>query len=134
MSSLADELLGDLEDDEPVQEEEERAEEPKFKVPNLPGPKSSLKRKAKNEDEDEDMSDGVGDEDDGAQGGLVLEGGVKPAEELDEEDVNEMELGAVKDVRSVAKLEGSRRMTDILKVCCPRYLIYQSNRSFTLGN
>ncbi len=48
--------------------------------------------------------------------GMVLEGGVKPAEELDVEEVQRMELGAVDDVRKVARLEGSRRMTEILSV------------------
>ena len=112
MSSLADEFLDDigtLSDEDPVAKEEEEFE---FKVPTLPGP-GSLKRKLKEEDEDEDMSDG---EDMEGKGGLVLEGGIKPPEELGEAEANEMQLGAVKDVRSVAKLEGSRRMTDILKV------------------
>ncbi|ETW84547.1 hypothetical protein HETIRDRAFT_473222 [Heterobasidion irregulare TC 32-1] len=48
-------------------------------------------------------------------GGLVLEGGVKPAEELDAEEVQRMELGGIDDVTKVAKLEGSKRMADILK-------------------
>ncbi|KAF9519195.1 hypothetical protein BS47DRAFT_1370810 [Hydnum rufescens UP504] len=112
MSSLADELLddlGSLSDDEPVVKGEDQ---PKFKVPTLPGP-GSLKRKLNvGEEEDEDMSDG---EDMEGKGGLVLEGGIKPPEELDQAEANEMQLGTVRDVRSVAKLEGSRRMTDILK-------------------
>lgn len=68
------------------------------------------------------MSDGEGgdmdaeDESTEMKGGLVLEGGVKPADELDAEDVQKMELGGVEDVRKVAKLEGSKRMTDIIKV------------------
>ncbi|KAJ8515989.1 hypothetical protein ONZ45_g6679 [Pleurotus djamor] len=48
-------------------------------------------------------------------GGLVLEGGIRPADELDAEDVQQMELGGVEDVTSIAKLETSKRMTDILK-------------------
>lgn len=114
MSSLADELLDDLDDfggDEP---EEEPEPEKTFKLPGLPA-SAGLKRKHQG-DEDEDMSDGEGDEGDG-KGGLVLEGGIKPADELDQADVDEMELGAVTDVRSVAKLEGSKRMTEVLKVC-----------------
>lgn len=112
MSSLADELLDDF--DALSGGEDEQAEEKqksKFKLPGAPA--STLKRKHEDEDEDENMSDG--DEGDG-KGGLVLEGGVKPAEELDQADVDEMELGAVSDVRNVAKLEGSKRMKDILKV------------------
>lgn len=65
------------------------------------------------DDEGEGMK---GDGDDEMKGGLVLEGGVKPADELDAEDVQKMELGGVEDVRKVAKLEGSKRMTDIIKV------------------
>ncbi|KIM90992.1 hypothetical protein PILCRDRAFT_59417 [Piloderma croceum F 1598] len=48
-------------------------------------------------------------------GGLVLEGGIKPADELDAEDVQQMELGGIEDVRKIAKLDGSKRMNDILK-------------------
>ena len=111
MSSLADDLLSELnglsDDDEPIQKEDEPS---MFKVPALPGPSASKKRKV----EDDEMLDA--ELDDASKGGLVLEGGVKPSDELDESDVNEMELGAVKDVKSVAKLEGSRRMTDIIKV------------------
>jgi hypothetical protein len=52
---------------------------------------------------------------------LILEGGVKPAEELDAEEVQRMELGTVDDVRKVARLEGSRRMTEILSVWFPHF-------------
>lgn len=114
MSSLADELLDDL-DGLSGGEEEPAEEEKSFKLPGLPA-STILKRKHSEEnDEDENMSDGDNDDDDNA-GGLVLEGGVKPSEELDQSAVDEMELGAVTDVRSVAKLEGSKRMTEILKV------------------
>ena len=51
-----------------------------------------------------------------AVGSLVLDGGIKPAEELDAEEVQRMELGKVEDVRKVAKLYGSKRMNDIVKV------------------
>ena len=63
--------------------------------------------------------DGEGEADGETQGtaGMVLEGGVKPAEELDAEEVQRMELGAVDDVRKVARLEGSRRMSEVLSVC-----------------
>lgn len=115
MSSLADELLDDLDDFGAEEPEEEPEPEKTFKLPGLPA-SAGLKRKHGG-DEDEEMSDG-GDDDEGDEnGGLVLEGGVKPADELDQADVDEMELGAVTDVRSVAKLEGSKRMTEILKVC-----------------
>ncbi|KAF8138163.1 hypothetical protein EV363DRAFT_1313300 [Boletus edulis] len=68
------------------------------------------------------MSEGSGEAEEeedvaaeGPGGGLVLEGGVKPAEELDAEDVQQMDLGAIEDVSSIAKLEGSKKMSDILK-------------------
>lgn len=120
MSGLADELLADLEglsegeedykDDEPEQGQA--------------GPSTSngagLKRKAPG-DEDDEMSEGddeaeTAEDGKGEVGSLVLDGGVKPAEELDAEEVQRMELGNVEDVRKVAKLYGSKRMNDILKV------------------
>lgn len=118
MSGLADELLADLEG---LSGDEEELE---------PGPSNGIKRKAPDDDA---MSDKSEDEDDesGAQeamgadgkpiqvGGLVLEGGVKPADELDAEDVQRMELGAIQDVTKIAKLEGSKRMNDILTVRSP---------------
>ena len=119
MSALADELLADLEglsegeEDYPEEAPTDQAEA---------GPSNGLKRKAPaDEDEDEVMSEGEGEEggEDSkkAVGSLVLEGGIKPAEELDAEEVQRMELGGVEDVRKVAKLYGSKRMNDILKVC-----------------
>ncbi|KAL5488240.1 PRP31 [Sanghuangporus weigelae] len=69
-------------------------------------------------DEDADMAEASNDVEMGNEGestGLVLEGGVKPAAELDVEEVQRMELRGVEDVRKVAKLEGTKRMNDILK-------------------
>ena len=132
MSGLADELLADLEGlsgDEIIEEEDTQS-----------APSNALKRKAQGADPDEAMSDEDEDEDnedetnaqqakgpDGKSvqvGGLVLEGGIKPADELDAEDVQRMELGAIEDVSKVAKLEGTKRMNDILKV---RFVVYRSN-------
>lgn len=99
MSGLADELLVDLEglDD------------------NDDGHHQSLKRKVDMSDVSSD--DGEPDPSNGIEiGSLVLEGGVKPADELDVEDVQRMELRAVEDVSKIAKLEGSKRMADILSV------------------
>lgn len=119
MSALADELLADLEglsegEEEYKDDEQEQEQQPQA------GPSNGVKRKAPaEEDEDEDMSEG--DEEAGGEdakkavGSLVLEGGVKPAEELDAEEVQRMELGNVEDVRKIAKLYGSKRMNDILK-------------------
>ncbi|OCH95969.1 Nop domain-containing protein [Obba rivulosa] len=116
MSALADELLADLENlsegDEDQEQEQDQDQESQ-----QAGSSNGLKRKAT--DEDEEMSDvegaGEGAEDEKEVGGLVLEGGIRPAEELDAEEVQRMELGGVEDVRKIAKLEGSKRMNDILK-------------------
>ena len=120
MSATADDLLADLDD---LDDSGENYEE---EVPDIGQPSSStagVKRKAS--DEDEEMSDLESDEDlkdthngaeEGAVGGLVLEGGIKPAAELDAEEVQRMELGGIEDVTKVTKLEGSKRMADILNV------------------
>lgn len=113
MSGLADELLADL--DGISDDDVERDASP---VPPAAGPSNGRKRKAEG-DADADMSeDGEEDEQgtEGATAGMVLAGGVRPAEELDAEDVQQMELGGIADVTSIAKLEGTKRMTDILKV------------------
>lgn len=110
MSGLADELLADLDGfsdggDEYPEEEVAR-----------PSAAAGVKRKA-TDDPDAEMSDLEEEaESDADQQGLVLEGGVKPADELDAEEVQRMELGAVDDVSKVAKLYGSKKMADILKV------------------
>lgn len=129
MSGLADELLADLDDLSGDENEEYPDEEPSASSSNANnvGASSSTstvgqKRKAEEElaelhedaDEDEEMGE---DEAQGKEiGSLVLEGGVKPADELDLEDVQQMELGSIEDVTKIAKLEGSKRMSDILKV------------------
>lgn len=82
----------------------------------MPPPPIPLKRKAEVMEADEELSDVDNESEDEGPVGLVLEGGVKPAEELDAEDVQQMELGTVEDVSKVAKLYGSKRMTEILKV------------------
>ncbi|KAJ8495901.1 hypothetical protein ONZ45_g12669 [Pleurotus djamor] len=116
MSGLADELLADLDglsDDGDYQQEDAPAEP----QPSASTSTSGLKRKAE-DDAEADMSDVEVEGDEQAQtdiGGLVLEGGIRPADELDAEDVQQMELGGVEDVTSIAKLETSKRMTDILK-------------------
>ncbi|KAF8558986.1 Nop domain-containing protein [Imleria badia] len=118
MSGLADELLADLDglSDNGSADYEENQDAP---APTTSSAPNGLKRKAEG---DLDMSEGEGEaveEEDVAGessgGGLVLEGGVKPAEELDAEDVQQMDLGAIEDVGSIAKLEGSKKMSDILK-------------------
>ena len=113
MSALADELMADLDglSDAGDDYNDEELEKPESS--------SRLKRKATTDPDDVMFNDGEGVTDGETEGtaGMVLEGGVKPAEELDAEEVQRMELSAVDDVRKVARLEGSRRMSEILSVC-----------------
>ncbi|GLB33641.1 putative nop domain-containing protein [Lyophyllum shimeji] len=117
MTTLGDELLADLEglSDEEHEEYQDEAASAAASTSTTNG----LKRKAPDSDlhmsdlEDEEGAEAE-DEDQKEIGGLVLEGGVKPAEELDAEDVQQMELGGIADVTKVAKLEGSKKMIDIL--------------------
>jgi U4/U6 small nuclear ribonucleoprotein PRP31 len=108
MSGLANELLADLDDLNDSGDEY---------APDT----NTLKRKATSDPGQELDADMYADEDGGegeeeSSATLVLEGGVKPADELDVEDVQQMELGSIEDVSTIAKLEGSKRMADILKV------------------
>lgn len=115
MSGLADELLADLEG---FSDEGEGYEEEVGPSTSNDAAQVGTKRKAA-EEPDEDMSDEEEEEGEGEgeqQAGLVLEGGVRPADELDVDDVQQMKLGSVEDVTKIAKLYGSKRMNDILKV------------------
>ena len=118
MSALADELMADLDGLSDAGDDYNDEE------PEQGGPSNGLKRKATADDgamsEDDEENGG---EAEGAAG-MVLEGGVKPAEELDAEEVQRMELGGVDDVRTVARLEGSRRMAEILGVRLLRFWPY----------
>ena len=97
MTTLADEALADLDDLDDLDDVEEDHNEEDASAPQ--------------ESKDVEMAEA------GEGPGLVLEGGVKPAAELDAEEVQKMELGGVEDVRKVAKLEGTKRTSDILRVC-----------------
>ncbi|KAJ7276225.1 hypothetical protein B0H12DRAFT_1174574 [Mycena haematopus] len=115
MSGLADELLADLDG---LSDGEEYTEESQHNPDAAPSTSNGLKRKAENAGSDDEMTDEEGGEgQDGQQeiGGLVLPGGMKPADELDAEDVQQMELSGIEDVSKIAKLDGSKRMTDILQ-------------------
>jgi U4/U6 small nuclear ribonucleoprotein PRP31 len=48
--------------------------------------------------------------------GIVPEGGVRPAEELDEAEVEKADMTGVEDVGKVAKLAGGRKLRDIMAV------------------
>jgi U4/U6 small nuclear ribonucleoprotein PRP31 len=118
MSGLADELLADLDglSDDGEGYNEETQGSPNGSTSN------DLKRKAEANESDEEMAGGDGEAGEEGQeevGGLVLEGGIKPADELHAEDVQQMELSAVEDVTKIAKLVGSKRMVEILKVSSP---------------
>lgn len=125
MSGLADELLADLDglsgDENEDQQSRKSSETPSIPSQAQASSSSGHKRKANPLDSDEDMSEGEGDsegdsgEGDQKMGGMVLDGGVKPADELDAEDVQQMELGSIDDVSKIAKLENSKRMADVLK-------------------
>ncbi|KAL7282195.1 hypothetical protein ACG7TL_003664 [Trametes sanguinea] len=123
MSSLADELLADLEGfsdgEENYEDQEEQPQQQEQQQPEASGSSSAAGAKRKASGSDDEMSDveggDGGEEEEKAVGTLVLEGGVRPAEELDAEEVQRMELSKVDDIRKVAKLEGSKRMIDILK-------------------
>jgi U4/U6 small nuclear ribonucleoprotein PRP31 len=116
MSGLADELLADLEG---FSDEGEGSGEEEVGPSTSNGtPQTGTKRKAA-EGPDEDMSDEEEGGEDGEgeqQVGLVLEGGMRPADELDAEDVQQMALGGIEDVSKIAKLYGTKRMNDILRV------------------
>jgi U4/U6 small nuclear ribonucleoprotein PRP31 len=115
MSGLADELLDDLEG---LSGDDDMEANPKEPLQGAPATARGVKRKANSDDE---LSDPDENEEQGS-GNLVLEGGVRPADELDAEDVQRMEFGGVEDVRDIAKLEGSKRMADILKVTLQQYI------------
>ncbi|KAL1735827.1 hypothetical protein EV714DRAFT_233204 [Schizophyllum commune] len=115
MSGLADDLLNDLEG---LSDDEQHEEEQEMQTEEAAGPSKDLKRKADDAGLDADMSDeegGEGQEESQEDPGFVPTGGIRPAEEFDAEDVQAMELLGVADVTKIAKLEGSKRMNDILK-------------------
>jgi U4/U6 small nuclear ribonucleoprotein PRP31 len=127
MSGLADELLADIDDlSDGGDDKAVPAVQPTTNNTN------GLKRKAT---EDADISEAEGEVEEGegeAEGsaGLVLEGGMKPADELDADDVQQMDLGGIEDVGSIAKLEGSKRMSEILKARTHKCSL--TNRGFEL--
>ncbi|KAG6832954.1 hypothetical protein H0H92_004838 [Tricholoma furcatifolium] len=119
MAPLGDDLLADLEELSDDENQDFEESEPQTTISS--SSTNTLKRKAPDgdlrmSDDEEDEDEESGAADDQEIGGLVLEGGVRPAEELDAEDVQQMELGNVADVTKVAKLEGSKRMADVLNI------------------
>lgn len=144
--SLADSLLADLDGLSDEEEEVSQpqassskptmAAQPSTKGAMLPPPipakalnGSSLKRSslaADLEDDDEDDGDTEMAEEEGdgvklengiSAVGYVPEGGVRPADELEPEEVEKTDLKDVEDVGKVAKLLSGKKLSEILKVC-----------------
>ncbi|KAJ9122068.1 hypothetical protein QFC24_004295 [Naganishia onofrii] len=143
--SLADELLNDLDglsDEEVPQEASTSASGSGLGAMGPPALPTNGKRKADadaNADDDDDEDDeldnalsgnngasGSGAADNGVDGsatmadgtsaaGYVGAGGTRPAEELDREDVEGMDLKDVQDVEAVVKLQKSKKLLDILQ-------------------
>ena len=133
--SLADSLLADLDglsDGEDAPSPQASSSKPsgfgqmlppplplKFKrlAEDLDAEASSSKRvklESNGDDEDEDDVDMVGE--DGMKMGYVPEGGVRPAEELDEATVNQADLTAVEDIAKVSKLFNGQKLKQTLAV------------------
>lgn len=131
MADLADELLRDLEgDDDDVgnySDEEVNAGSPAGPDGAETMSSTTKLHKRKAEDDGGDGTNGMeedGSDDDEDLNGHVKqeevemaipEGGVRPAEELDAEDVAQMQLRNVKDVKSVARLSGTKTFKEVLQ-------------------
>jgi U4/U6 small nuclear ribonucleoprotein PRP31 len=116
MSALADELTADfaeLEDQELDEYDEGEQEDP------------TTINTVVDRDGDAEMSDGEGEDTEITDGPNalnekgVMPGGVQPAEQLDPATVQRMELSSVGDVSKVARLFGSKKMNDVIKVFFP---------------
>ncbi|GAA5835708.1 hypothetical protein JCM3766R1_005828 [Sporobolomyces carnicolor] len=108
MTSLADELMNDLDDLGSGSEPEQEGDEPVVVDRGHAADDSSTVNVKEEEDQDEedDMTKMIG---------VVPEGGVKPADELDEDEVNRMEFGEVDSVESVARLYHGKTLKDVLQ-------------------
>jgi U4/U6 small nuclear ribonucleoprotein PRP31 len=130
MADLADELLRDLEgDDNDVGEyEEEEVDAGSPAGPDGAETMSSVTKLQKRKAEDQDGENGMDEDDEDDEEGTgeghvkqeevemaIPEGGVKPAEELDAEDVAQMQLKNIKDVRSVARLSSTKTFKEVLQ-------------------
>ncbi|GAA5833567.1 hypothetical protein JCM9279_001563 [Rhodotorula babjevae] len=115
MTSLADELMNDLDDlgsGSDVDDELDSA---------MAGPSAATASTSAPQADGGDDDDGeAGDVDEALLGGAagevhVPEGGVRPADEVDPEAVNAMDLAGVAEVGKVARLQGSRTMREVLQ-------------------
>jgi U4/U6 small nuclear ribonucleoprotein PRP31 len=124
--SLADSLLADLDD---LSDDEEQSPQPSSSTagagpsfgPGGPGmmlppplPSKAVKRPAEEMEVDEDEEDLVGEN--GATLGFVPEGGVRPAVELDADEVEETDMTEVEDVSKVARLMTGTKLPEVLAV------------------
>lgn len=124
--SLADSLLADLDglsdDDSPVVEAQPKASSSSLTgfgsmlPPPLPSKalasNGSTKRlsAALEADEDDEMEEAT------ISAGFVPEGGIKPADELDEEEVEATDMTGLDDVGSVARLMAGKKLKEVLAV------------------
>jgi U4/U6 small nuclear ribonucleoprotein PRP31 len=128
--SLAQSLLDDLDglsDDEPEVTPSAAAPAGKGKsagemMPPPPMPVAGVKRSlaADLESDDEDAEGDVKMEDGSSAVGYVPNGGVRPADELDADEVNRTDLAGVEDVSKVAKLVGGKKLKEVLDVSLAR--------------
>lgn len=127
MADLADELLRDLEgDDETGNYSEEEVDAGSPAGPDGAETMPSLAKLQKRKATDENGQDGMSEDESDGEGANVKikqeevemaipDGGVRPAEELDAEDVAQMQLRNVKDVKSVARLTGTKAFKEVLQ-------------------
>jgi U4/U6 small nuclear ribonucleoprotein PRP31 len=127
---LEEDLLADLEGDDAYDEQEQGDDvvagdeaNPAEQADDIFSTRApTLKRKASHADNDNGMDEDTDEDEDGVQvkeeemDMVIPEGGVRPADELDEDDVAKMQLKNVRDVSSVAKLAGSKVFKEVLQV------------------
>lgn len=127
---LEEDLLADLEGDDAYDEQEQGDDvvagdeaNPAEQADDVLSTRApTLKRKASHADNDNGMDEDTDEDEDGVQVKeeememVIPEGGVRPADELDEDDVAKMQLKNVRDVSSVAKLAGSKVFKEVLQV------------------
>lgn len=108
--SLADSLLADLDglSDGEAEAPQASASNGSGMMP-PPPPKRSLADDLEDDEGDMKMEDGTD------AVGFVPEGGVRPAEELDQDEVNQTDLAAVDDIRKVAKLMSGTKLREVVE-------------------
>lgn len=108
--SLADTLLADLDGLSDGEEAPQASSSSSMLPPPLPVKRSLA------DDLDDDLDGDLKMEDGSSAVGFVPEGGVRPAEELDEEEVNATDLAGIEDVSKVARLMSGNKLKEILEV------------------